>query len=31
MRWLERVEDRIGGWPGVRRWGDHFLIVMKRI
>lgn len=27
---LQTAEDRIAGWPGIRRWGDHFLIVMQR-
>ncbi len=27
---LQRVEDGTGAWPGIRRWGDHFLIVMRR-
>jgi SAM-dependent methyltransferase len=27
---LQRVEDIAGGWPGVRAFGDHFLIVMRR-
>jgi SAM-dependent methyltransferase len=27
---LQGVEDRIAAWPGVRSWGDHFLIVMER-
>ncbi len=27
LRWLE---DRLGGRPGFRRWGDHFLIVLRR-
>lgn len=27
---LQGVEDRIAAWPGVRRWGDHFLVVMER-
>lgn len=32
-RWLAllgRVEDWIGSWPLFRRWGDHFLIVMRK-
>jgi SAM-dependent methyltransferase len=28
---LQRVDERIGGWPGVRAWGDHFLIVMRKV
>jgi SAM-dependent methyltransferase len=27
---LTRVDDLVGGWPLLRTWGDHFLIVMKR-
>jgi len=27
---LQQVEDRAAGWPGLREWGDHFLIVMRR-
>jgi len=27
---LQAIEDRVAGWPGVRGWGDHFLIVMER-
>ena len=27
---LETLEDRLAGWPAVRQWGDHFLIVMQR-
>ena len=27
---LQRLEDAIGSWPGVRAWGDHFLIAMRR-
>ena len=26
-QWLD---DRVGGWPGLRAWGDHFLIVLRR-
>ncbi len=33
-RWLVAgllaIEDRIGGWPGVRAWGDHFLVVLRK-
>ena len=28
---LQRIDDRLGGWPGVRAWGDHFLIVMRKV
>jgi SAM-dependent methyltransferase len=27
---LQALEDRVAGWPGLRQWGDHFLIVMRR-
>ena len=27
---LQRIEDRIGGWPGARSCGDHFLIVLRK-
>jgi SAM-dependent methyltransferase len=27
---LQRVEDRVGGWPALRAWGDHFLIVLRK-
>jgi SAM-dependent methyltransferase len=27
---LRAIEDQIAGWPLVRHWGDHFLIVMER-
>jgi SAM-dependent methyltransferase len=29
-RTLQRIDDLVGGWPGVRNCGDHFLIVMKK-
>ncbi len=28
---LQRVEDRAAGWPLLREWGDHFLIVMRHV
>ena len=28
---LQRIDDGVGGWPGVRAWGDHFLIVMRKV
>jgi SAM-dependent methyltransferase len=28
---LQRIDDGIGAWPGVRAWGDHFLIVMRKV
>jgi SAM-dependent methyltransferase len=27
---LQRIEDRVGGWPGIRACGDHFLIVLRK-
>lgn len=27
---LQRLEDRLAFCPGIRRWGDHFLIVMRK-
>jgi SAM-dependent methyltransferase len=27
---LERIEDRVAGWPGVRSAGDHFLIALRK-
>ena len=27
---LQRLDDRCGGWPLLRGWGDHFLIVMRK-
>jgi SAM-dependent methyltransferase len=30
MRRLENLEDRVASWPGLRQWGDHFLIVMRK-
>jgi len=27
---LQRAEDRCGGWPVLRMWGDHFLIVLRK-
>lgn len=27
---LQRIEDLAGGWPGIRAWGDHFLIVLRK-
>ena len=28
---LERVDDAIGAWPLARRWGDHFLMALRRV
>jgi SAM-dependent methyltransferase len=27
---LQAIEDRVASWPGIRGWGDHFLVVMER-
>ena len=27
---LRRIERRVGGWPGLRSMGDHFLMVMRK-
>jgi hypothetical protein len=27
---LQRIEDAVGGWPGVRAMGDHYLIVLRK-
>jgi SAM-dependent methyltransferase len=27
---LQAIEDQIAAWPGIRGWGDHFLVVMER-
>jgi SAM-dependent methyltransferase len=27
---LQRLEDAVGDWPGIRAWGDHFLIVLRK-
>src|SRR5262245_52095768 len=27
---LHRIDDVVGSWPGFRRWGDHFLMVMQK-
>ena len=27
---LEAIDDRCGGWPLLRNWGDHFLIALRR-
>ena len=31
VRRLQAIEDQVAGWPGLRHWGDHFLIVMRRV
>ncbi len=30
INFLQSVEDRVAGWPVLREWGDHFLIVMEK-
>lgn len=30
MRALGGLEDRVASWPGLRQWGDHFLLAMRR-
>ena len=27
---LHRIDHIVGQWPGVRQWGDHFLIVLRK-
>lgn len=27
---LHRADDRVGGWPGLRSCGDHFVLVLRR-
>jgi SAM-dependent methyltransferase len=27
---LQRMDDRVGAWPGLRACGDHFLIVLRK-
>lgn len=31
VRALQRVEDGVGAWPVLRAWGDHFLIVLRKV
>jgi hypothetical protein len=28
---LQRIDDGVGRWPGIRACGDHFLIVMRKV
>ncbi len=28
--WLQQVDDRAGACPGLRAWGDHFLVVLRK-
>lgn len=30
MARLQQIDDRVGGWPGLRSLGDHFLIVLRK-
>jgi SAM-dependent methyltransferase len=30
IRTMWRVDDRVGGWPGLRNAGDHFLVVLRK-
>jgi SAM-dependent methyltransferase len=30
VRGLQRIDDVVGTWPGVRGLGDHFLVVMRK-
>ena len=30
IKFLQGVEDRMAGWPVIRQWADHFLIVMTK-
>ena len=30
LRTLARVDDVVGSWPGLRHWGDHFLMELRR-
>jgi SAM-dependent methyltransferase len=30
INFLQAAEDRMAGWPLIRQWGDHFLIVMTK-
>jgi SAM-dependent methyltransferase len=27
---LQRIDDRVGAWPGCRAFGDHFLVVLRK-
>jgi len=31
IRALQSIDDLVGGWPGARAWGDHFLVVMRKV
>lgn len=30
MLGLHALDDSLAGWPGLRHWGDHFLVVLRR-
>jgi hypothetical protein len=30
LRAMTQVDDVVGAWPGVRHWGDHFLMELRR-
>ena len=30
INFLQTLDDSFGHWPGIRQWGDHFLIVMQK-
>jgi SAM-dependent methyltransferase len=30
MRTLGKMEGRLASWPGLRQWGDHFLLAMRK-
>lgn len=30
ISWLQRVDDALGSWPGLRAMGDHFLMVLRK-
>ena len=31
INFLQGMEDHVAGWPLLREWGDHFLIVMEKM
>ncbi len=30
VSWLQWADDCSGAWPGLRAWGDHFLVVLRK-
>jgi SAM-dependent methyltransferase len=30
VSWLQRIDDAAGACPGLRAWGDHFLVVLRK-